>query len=52
MKLRVLLFAVLLAACGQNAAKGGHAGERPHSPEDLQIEIGRYSRMVPMSASM
>lgn len=46
MKLRVLLFAMLLAACGQNAAKGGHAGERPHSPADLQIEIGRYGVML------
>lgn len=46
MKLRVLILAVLLAACGQNAAKGPNAPERPRTPEDLQIQVGRYGVML------
>jgi len=46
MKLRVLILAVALAACGQNAAKGPAAPERPSTPADLQIQIGRYGVML------
>jgi hypothetical protein len=46
MKVRALILAVLLAACGQNAAKAPNAPERPRTPEDLQIEIGRYGVML------
>jgi len=46
MNLRALILAVLLAACGQKAAKGPNAPERPRTPEDLQIQIGRYGVML------
>jgi hypothetical protein len=46
MKLRALILVVMLAACGQNAAKGPNAPERPRTPEDMQIQIGRYGVML------
>ena len=46
MKLRVLILALALAACGQNATKGAHAHAEPATPEDLQIQIGRYGVML------
>jgi len=46
MKLRALVLALCLAACGQAAdTKGGEDGERL-DPFDLNIEIGRYGAML------
>jgi hypothetical protein len=46
MKLRALVLALCLAACGQAAdTKGGEGGES-QDPFDLNIEIGRYGAML------
>src|SRR5262249_22930813 len=52
MKLRVLILALALAACGQNATKGAHAPAEPATPEDLQIQIGRYGVMLDQVRSL
>lgn len=47
MKLRALILALCLAACGQAAdtSKGGEGAEA-QDPFDLNIEIGRYGAML------
>jgi hypothetical protein len=48
MKLRALIFAVALAACGQTGEKGPAAPATPGAPDpfELSIEIGRAGAML------
>jgi hypothetical protein len=48
MKLRALIFAAALAACGQTGEKGQTTPEPTEAPDPfaLQIEIGRYGYML------
>jgi hypothetical protein len=49
MKLRAMLLAVMLAACGQNtgtAPTQGGGQPEPLNPFDVHIEIGRYGVML------
>src|SRR5690606_39209697 len=53
MKLRALMLAFALAACGQTG-EAGKAGAPPDAiePFDLSIEIGRYGVMLDQAASL
>ncbi|MEZ5973079.1 MAG: hypothetical protein R3C31_14810 [Hyphomonadaceae bacterium] len=48
MKLRVIVLALALAACGQTGEQGGETSTTPAHPDpfNLNIEIGRYGAML------
>jgi hypothetical protein len=48
MKIRAMVMALALAACGQTAEKGPSATTAPEAPDpfDLNIEVGRYGVML------
>lgn len=54
MKLRAVIFALALAACGQAGEKGAEAPAEaePLNAFDLHIEIGRYGVMVNQVSSL
>lgn len=48
MKMRAIILALALAACGQTGEKGGQAPENNGAPDpfEMNIEIGRYGVML------
>lgn len=54
MRIRALVFAAALAACGQSAEKGSEtpAASAQTDPFDLHIEIGRYGVMLSQVQSL